>query len=294
MINVSNLSFSYPNNRGIFNLNFTVSPGEVVGYLGPNGAGKTTTMRCLLGFTPPDKGTCQINNLDCFLCAPQIQQNLGYIPGEINFFDKMTGLGFLSLMHELRGTKDRHREKQLIERFELNPTGPIRRFSKGMKQKLGIIAAFMHDPAVLLLDEPTSGLDPLMQNRFIEMVQEEKARSKTIIMSSHQFDEVEKTSDRVLVIKDGHIVADNSITKLKSLQKKVYLLNLSRPEEITKLPKKYSATRLDSTHYEVAVLGGKINAFLKDIRLLKLDNLQSKVQSLEEIFLNYYGQNTAQ
>ena len=176
MIDVKNLTLAYRSGKGVFDLNFGVKQGEVLGYLGPNGAGKTTTIRALLGFMAPKKGTAQIAGLNCTTDAPAIQKKLGYIPGEIAFLDGMHGDEFLRFMQSMRGTKDTVRQKQLIEMFEFSPKGNIRKFSKGMKQKLGIVTAFMHDPEVLILDEPTSGLDPLMQQRFVELITEEKKR----------------------------------------------------------------------------------------------------------------------
>lgn len=170
MIEVRQLTLKYPGGKGVFNLNFRVNKGEIVGYLGPNGAGKTTTIRALLGFMRPNSGSCAINGLDCWEKAPKIQKILGYIPGEVAFLEDMSGEEFLAFMQDMRGIHDTSRQKQLLEMFELEAKGKIRKFSKGMKQKLAIVAAFMHSPEVLVLDEPTSGLDPLMQSRFVELL----------------------------------------------------------------------------------------------------------------------------
>jgi len=150
MIDVNNLTLTYPSGKGVFDLDFSVKQGEVMGYLGPNGAGKTTTIRALLGFMQPNAGSCMIGGLDCTKNAPAIQKSLGYIPGEITFLEDMNGDVFLKFIHEMRGTKDTMRQKQLMDMFEINPKGKIKKFSKGMKQKLGIITAFMHDPDVLI------------------------------------------------------------------------------------------------------------------------------------------------
>ena len=166
-ISINNLTRDYGNNKGIFDVSFNVEKGEVFGFLGPNGAGKTTTIRHLMGFIKPKMGSCSINDLDCFSKASEIQKTLGYIPGEISFFDDMSGLAFLNFLEKFRGLS-KSRKDELIEYFELNPKGKIKKMSKGMKQKIGIVAAFMHDPDILILDEPTSGLDPLMQKKFID------------------------------------------------------------------------------------------------------------------------------
>ena len=216
MIQVEALTLQYPNGKGIRDVSFRVEEGQVMGYLGPNGAGKTTTIRCLLGFSRADRGFCRIKGLDCRLQAPQIQRFLGYLPGEIAFPEGMTGRQFLGFLCEMRGMKGAGRQKELEELFEMDLTGKIKRFSKGMKQKTGIIAAFMHDPQVLILDEPTSGLDPLMQSRFTDLILSEKKRGKTILMSSHMVEEVEKTCGQVAIIKDGRLVMKGSMDSMKS------------------------------------------------------------------------------
>lgn len=145
--------------------------------------------------------------MDCWSESEKVQARLGYIPGEISFFDDMSGTEFLKFITDYRKIGTQNRKKELLERFELDPKGKIKKMSKGMKQKLGIVAAFMHDPDILILDEPTSGLDPLMQNRFVSLVAEEKERGKTILMSSHIFEEVERTCDRIGIIQKGRMIA---------------------------------------------------------------------------------------
>lgn len=176
VIELQRVTKDYGNGKGVFDLSFSVSKGEAFGYLGPNGAGKTTTIRQLMGFIRPDKGSCHMLGQDCFLQAQKIQKRTGYLAGELAFPEDMTGLEFLKFMAELKGMKDQKRMKDLMERFELKPQGKMRKMSKGMKQKVGIINAFMHRPEVVILDEPTSGLDPLMQNVFVELILEEKEK----------------------------------------------------------------------------------------------------------------------
>lgn len=159
--------------------------------------GKTTTIRNILGFLNSDSGNVYINGLETRKNAKIVQKYIGYIPGEIAFFDDMKGLEFIKYMAELRGLKDYNKMNELIKYFELNTKGKIKKMSKGMKQKIAIVCAFMHNPDILILDEPTSGLDPLMQNKFVELIQKEKKEGKTILMSSHSFEEVEKTCDKV-------------------------------------------------------------------------------------------------
>jgi ABC-2 type transport system ATP-binding protein len=291
MINVKNLTLTYPSGKGVFDLNFSIKKGEVMGYLGPNGAGKTTTIRALLGFMPSNSGSCSIGGLDCIKQAPEIQKILGYIPGEISFLDDMNGDEFLKFIHNMRGTKDTFLQKQLIEMFELNPKGKIKKFSKGMKQKLGIITAFMHDPEVLILDEPTSGLDPLMQNRFVELILSEKAKGKTILMSSHIFEEVEKTCDYVLIIKDGRIIKQSDVQTLKNSQRKGFVIKVADIVSASQLLKAAGFDVLSSGKetIEVFLTGENIDRFIKTVAQFTVLNFDVKTQSLEDFFMQFYG-----
>lgn len=290
MIEVNNLTLTYPNQKGVFHLDFTVKKGEVIGYLGPNGAGKTTTIRQLVGFMKPDEGYCRIGGRDCFNDAPFIMKSLGYIPGEITFLENMSGEEYLTFISEIRGLKDTKKKQELMDLFELNPKGNIRKFSKGMKQKLGIVAAFMHDPEVLILDEPTSGLDPLMQNRFIELVLSEKKNGKTILMSSHMFEEVERTCDHVLIIKDGLIVANSDIKTLKSTQRKGFLIKSDDViKDLQQLQNYGFNGTIQGDTIELYVTGDQMKQFVKLLCQLHVLDLDVKSQSLEDIFMHYYA-----
>lgn len=290
MINVDHVTLKYPGGKGIEDVSFTVREGEVMGYLGPNGAGKTTTIRCLLGFSKTDQGSCTIDGLDCRKKAPDIQRFLGYIPGEIAFLDGMTGQQFLNFISEMRGTQDKARMNELLEMFEMDPAGKIKKYSKGMKQKIGIIAAFMHDPRVLILDEPTSGLDPLMQNRFIALILQEKKKGKTILLSSHIFEEVEKTCDQISIIKEGCIVKKTDTHLLKQARRTSYRIHLEKEEDVKKL-QEFGAElgEFDCGRGDVFIKGEQVDDFIKFLSGMKVLTLESKTQSLEEIFLNLYS-----
>jgi ABC-2 type transport system ATP-binding protein len=291
MIEVNDLTMTYTSGKGIYDLNFVVKQGQVVGYLGPNGAGKTTTIRALLGFMNPNKGAAKIDGMDCWKDAPKIQKRLGYIPGEITFLDGMSGDEFLRFMHNMRKIKTKFRQKQLLDMFELNPKGKIKRFSKGMKQKLGIVTAFMHDPDVLILDEPTSGLDPLMQNRFTQLIISEKAKGKTILMSSHMFEEVEKTCDSVLIIKEGRIVKQSDVQTLKATERKRFIIKTNDIERLVQALKimNYEIGNITKDNIEVYVTGHDINQFIKIISQYTILNLDLKLQTLDDIFMHFYS-----
>lgn len=291
MIEVRDLTLRYSSGKGVFGLDFSIAKGEVMGYLGPNGAGKTTTIRALMGFMRPNIGTCSIGGMDCITCAPIIQKSLGYIPGEINFLDNMRGDEFLQFMQRMRGTKDNTRQKQLLEMFELDPKGKIKKFSKGMKQKLGIVTACMHNPDVLVLDEPTSGLDPLMQNRFIDFILSLKREGKTILMSSHSFDEVERTCDNVLIIKEGRILNRSDVQTLKNTQRRGFVI---KPQSIAEAmvvldASDFEVRQVSQDALEVYVTGERIDRFIKTAARLNIVDLDVKSQSLEDVFMQYYA-----
>jgi ABC-2 type transport system ATP-binding protein len=291
MIEVRDLTLRYASGKGVFGLDFSIAKGEVMGYLGPNGAGKTTTIRALMGFMRPNTGMCSIGGMDCVTCAPIIQKSLGYIPGEINFLDNMRGDEFLQFMQRMRGTKDNTRQKQLLEMFELDPKGKIKKFSKGMKQKLGIVTACMHNPDVLVLDEPTSGLDPLMQNRFIDFILSLKREGKTILMSSHSFDEVERTCDNVLIIKEGRILNRSDVQTLKNTQRRGFVI---KPQSIAEAmvvleASDFEVRQVSQDTLEVYVTGERIDRFIKTAARLDIVDLDVKSQSLEDVFMQYYA-----
>lgn len=289
MIHINHLSKIYPNKKGIFDVSFDVGKGEVFGFLGPNGAGKTTTIRQLVGFTNATSGTATINGLDCRTQAKQIHENLGYLPGEIAFFDQMTGNEFMDFISKMRGKNGDSRRKELIEFFELESDRKIRKMSKGMKQKVALITAFMHDPDILILDEPTSGLDPLMQRRFVELIQQEKAKGKTILMSSHQFEEIERTCSRAAIIKEGRVVAVEDLATLKNALRRSYFITFKNIGDLEILkPILTEFIDLGENRYEVFV-GDNLNEFLTLLSKCDVLGLESSSQTLEKIFIRYYG-----
>ena len=201
VIKVDNISKYYGSGRGVFDLSFEVNKGEIFGMLGPNGAGKTTTIRQMMGFIKSDKGSAKILDMDCFVNRENIQNKLGYLPGEIAFMDEMKGSDFIKFIAEMKSIKNKNRIKELSDLFELDANRKIKSMSKGTKQKIAIVCAFMNDPEVVILDEPTSGLDPLMQKKFIDLILEEKKKGTTIFMSSHIFEEIEKNMRQNCYIK---------------------------------------------------------------------------------------------
>lgn len=286
-IEVKNLTKDYGCQRGVFGLSFSVEEGEAYGFLGPNGAGKTTTLRHLMGFLKPDSGSVSILGLDCFQDRAYIQSQLGYLPGETALMEEMTGKQFLRFMAKMKGVTDDKTMNRLIDLFELDTRGKIKRMSKGTRQKLGIICAFMASPRILLLDEPTSGLDPLMQNRFIDLVLEEKKRGTTILLSSHIFEEVERTCDRVAFIRQGRLAACRTMDEVRRSQTKIFTLYFASEEEQKLFLERHPQAQVSHHHVNIPV-SGDTDSFIKELARYQISDLRVKIPSLEELFLQYY------
>lgn len=288
MIEVNHLTKKFGDFYSIQNVHLQIPKGEVFGFLGPNGAGKSTTIRHLMGFLQPTEGSCFINGLNCREASATIQQVVGYLPGEIAFIDKMTGKQFIHFIAKLRGMNDYTHAEELMHFFKLDASGLIKKMSKGMKQKVGLVCAFMHHPEIVILDEPTSGLDPLMQTKFIEFILAEKDKGTTIFMSSHMIEEVEKTCDRVAIINAGKIVATETITDLKKRKSKKYMLEFQDEQELTRfLDEEYVLERISSTKVMITIMGD-LQAFLHTLSNYKIIDLDVISQSLEDIFMHYY------
>ena len=288
-IEIASVTKDYGGGNGIFDISFSVKKGELMGFLGPNGAGKTTTIRQLMGFIRPDRGTLHILGLPCFEKAAEIQKHIGYLPGEIAFMDDMTGTEFIRFVASLKGMKSLARAKELQDFFELDAGGKIKKMSKGMKQKIGLVCAFMQDTELYILDEPTSGLDPLMQNQFIELILKEKARGKTILMSSHIFEEVEKTCDRTAIIKDGRIVTVQNMDALQQKRRKSVTVRFANDQAAKDFAAAMTANAVGDS---VAVTVSDMDAFLKTAAAYPVRDLSTRTQSLEELFLHFYGGDT--
>ncbi|RHO28935.1 ABC transporter ATP-binding protein [Amedibacterium intestinale] len=289
MIEVEHLTKDYGNKKGIFDISFSLKKGEIVGFIGPNGAGKTTTIRHLMGFIKQQQGSAKIMGMDCFQEALEIQKHVGYLPGEISVMEHMNGYEFIQFIAEMKQIKDFQRAQELIEYLEFDPKVKIRKMSKGMKQKVGLVIAFMQDAPLILLDEPTSGLDPLMQQKFVELIQSEQKRGKTILMSSHIFEEIEQTCDRILMIKDGRIVADEDLNKMKLNRSKHYEITFANEEDAQQFAKRIPACKLVSC--KVTFLWkGDVNVLLKELCAFDVKDINARYQTLEEVFIQYYGE----
>jgi ABC-2 type transport system ATP-binding protein len=217
-IDTSGLSKDYGRGRGLFDLNLKVEEGEVLGYLGPNGAGKTTTIRLLMGLIHPSAGSARIFGLDCQRQAVEVKRHVGYVPGELPQFGGLRGSEIVAYMAGLRGGVDEKVVAEISRRFSLDLGQRFREYSRGNKQKLAILLGFIHRPRLLILDEPTGGLDPLNQQEFYDMCRESKSHGTTIFLSSHILSEVEHISDRVGIIRAGHLVRTARLDELHDIR----------------------------------------------------------------------------
>ena len=296
MINVNNLTHDYGHGRGVFDVDLAVSKGETLGFLGPNGAGKSTTMRHLMGFSKPQKGSVRIAGLDCTQNSAKIMQRVGYLPGEVALPDGLNGRQFLKMMKDMRDVKDDKLTQELLRRFELDPSGSVKRMSIGEKRKLAVAAAFMSDPDILLLDEPTSGLDPIMQEVFIDFIREQKQKGKTILLSSHIFSEVEALCDRIAIIKDGRLVSTVDAAEIRHGLHNIMTVSFDNERDFTEFGK----TDLDfklrdrkSLSCSVVVDDKDINKFLSAIKRFRLKSFREHSVTLEEYFMKFYKNDKA-
>ena len=292
MIRVKNLTKDYGGRKGIFDLSFEVENGEVFGLLGPEGAGKTTVISQLLGFASASRGRCFINGKSCHTRSAEIMEFTGYLPEEISLPEDMTGLAFVRFMAEIKGIKSIERAQQVAERFELDLDERIRKMSRRTRKKVGIVCAFMHDPAVILLDEPMGGLDALMQGRLNDLILEEKGKGKTILFASHTFEEVERICDRVGMIKKGLMVNVDDIAGIRAAKKKSYIVSFATDEDARRFAREgFEVISLSGRQITVS-LKGEMMPLVKALGSYQVVGLETVAQSLEDVFIDFYGGDT--
>ncbi len=290
MIEINNIVKDYGDGKGVFDVSLTVAKGEVVGLVGTNGAGKTTLIRHLMGFLKCEKGSVKVNNLDCWSSSSEVKKLIGYIPGEIAFPDYNTGTDFLNAQAKLLGLKDMSYAESIIKKLQLDPTATLKRMSKGMKQKTAIVAALMADPDILILDEPTTGLDPLMRSEFVKILLEEKKKGKTIFMSSHMFEEVEETCDRVVLIKEGKIIGEKNTNEIKQNPNKEYKVGFETIEDLKRFVDKdqnvYKINKVKEEQNQVVVVmnDSEVNSFTKELVNYNLKYINEVKFTLDKYF----------
>src|SRR5699024_6268187 len=292
VIEVKHVTKDYGQGRGIFDVSFEIKKGEVLGFLGPNGAGKTTTIRHLMGFSKPHKGELSINGKDCWKAAAIIKYDVGYLPGELALPKNMTGNQFIKFMAEERQITDMTHTEELKNIFELDTSEDIKEMSLGTKRKLAVVTAFMHNPSVLILDEPTSGLDPVMQERFIQFILNEKANGKTILLSSHIFSEVDATCDRIAIIKDGVVVSTIEANQLKQSTNKAFKIEFSSFQDYQTFLEDTKFTipikRPDQNQVKLNLTDEKMQQLFIELSGVKVNFISEIKFTLEDYFMDFY------
>ena len=287
-IRTQGLSKRFGGVEALSSLDLRVERGEVLGYLGPNGAGKTTTIRLLLDLARPSAGRAEIFGLDAQRDAVAVHRQVAYVPGESALWPSLTGAETLHLLGRVHGRLDRAYRDELLGRYALDPAKKVRAYSKGNRQKLSLIAAFMTRADLLILDEPTSGLDPLMEQVFRECVLEAKARGQTVLLSSHILSEVEVVCDRVAILRKGRLVETGTLAELRHLAALSVEATLGGPApDLSRVPG-VSHLHVDGNRLRCQVQGS-VEPVLRALADAGVEKLLSREPSLEELFLAHYG-----
>jgi len=290
VIEIEKLTKSYGSHRGIIEVDLTVEQGEVFGFLGPNGAGKTTTIRTLLDLIRPTSGLARVFGIESSADPVAIHRRIGYLPGEFALYDRLTGSQHLEYFANLRGGVDKAYQASLVERFDLDPTRKFKEYSKGNKQKVALVIALQHRPELLLLDEPTSGLDPLVQQTFFIILREAVADGATVFLSSHILSEVEKTADRVGIIREGRLVKLGTVDDLRDLAHHQVELRFAGevPAAAFEALPGVSEVVVEGHVLRLRVAGA-ITPVVQAAARYELLDFVSREPSLEETFLAQYG-----
>ena len=290
VIEIDSLYKSYGKVQAVKNVSMRVEQGEIFGFLGPNGAGKTTTIRCMLDVIRPTSGTIRVLGLDAQRDRQALHQRIGYLPGDVRLPGEMTGKQIIDYFSHIQGLQP-VLLKDLVTRFDVEIKRPLKGYSKGMRQKIGIVLAFMCDPDLLILDEPTSGLDPLLQKTFNEFLLEEQARGKTVFMSSHIMSDVEKVCQRVAVIRRGELVTVERVETLREKAGQRIIVEFGDAEavsleELQHIPGVSDVT-VSSGSYHMN-MSGTMDPLIKALSHHEVLRLQVEEAPLEEVFLKFY------
>lgn len=295
-IETEGLTKYYGETPGIVDLDLAVEVGEVFGFIGPNGAGKTTTIRLLLNFLRPSRGSGAIFDMDIADRSLEIRGRVGYLPGDLALYPSMTGREFLLYFSRLRGIETAAHTERLAERFELDLDRRIKEYSKGNRQKVGVVNAFMHEPELLILDEPTSGLDPLMQQEFAELVAEVREDGRTVFLSSHYLPEVERVADRVAIVRRSHLIDVDTLAGFRSKVQSNLSIKFGSPVDPAPFAAIEGVTVVDlrdgRTLLQLSIAGSQ-KAVIEEAAARDVVTVTSEEADLDEVFLSYYGSGAA-
>jgi ABC-2 type transport system ATP-binding protein len=290
VIQIEKLTKSYGSHRGVVDVDLEVNEAEAFGFLGPNGAGKTTTIRVLLDHLRPTSGRALVFGIETTVDPVAIHRRVGYLPGEFTLYDKLTGGQTIEYFANLRGGVDPLYQADLIGRLDVDPTRKFKEYSKGNKQKIGLVVALQHRPDLLILDEPTSGLDPLVQRTFYEVIREAKAEGRTIFLSSHILSEVEKTCDRVAIIRDGRLVRVDRVEALRDLAHHEVELRFAGEVPVHAFAALPGVSEVATEDHLLRMrVSGSITPVVREAARYELLDFVSREPSLEATFLAQYG-----
>ena len=275
--------------RALDNLNLNIAPGEVHGFLGPNGAGKSTTMRVLLGLLRPDSGTVQVFGGDPWRDAVSLHRRLAYVPGDVELWPNLTGGEIIDMFLRLRGSYDKTRRRELIERFDLDPRKKARTYSKGNRQKVALISALAADVDLLLLDEPTAGLDPLMEAAFQQVIHEAKEQGRSVLLSSHILAQVEALSDRISIIRAGNIVESGTLSQLRHMTRTTVEVETVRPTQQLRDLDYVHDFRTEGERSVFEVDGDQVQNVMDELTQLQIRSIVAHPPTLEQLLMRYYG-----
>jgi len=287
IILIKNLTKDYGNKRGVFDVTLTVKKGECVGLVGANGAGKTTMLRSIMGFIKPTGGKVEVYGLDSWADAEKVKRYIGYVPGEIAFPDIGSGAVFIKSQAELLGVADLTYAKELVRILQIDLSADLKRMSKGMKQKTALVEALMNNAEILIMDEPSTGLDPLMRISFIDVIQSERKKGKTILMSSHLYGEVEQLCDRVVLIYNGRIEEIVEVEKIVNRSTAEYKIEFTNENDYSRFKQmEYNIIRDQQDYFQVTVEIAKNETKLlfEALKGLKLKFLTENSYTLEKHF----------
>src|SRR5664279_3360971 len=288
-VRVEHLTQRFGAQRGVTDVSFEVGAGEVFGFLGPNGAGKSTTIRLLLGLYRATSGRMRVLDLDPSRDSVAIHRRVGYLPGDLALYPKLTGRQHLDRFAAIRGLRDGRYRDQLVGRFNAELDRPVHTLSKGNRQKIGVVLAFMHRPDLLVLDEPTSGLDPLLQNEFANLVRETVADGRTVFLSSHELDEVQRVVDRLAIIKDGRIVVTDTVEGLRRAAPRTVEFRFANTVDPRPFADLDGVRVVDNADGRIVLsITGPVAALLHLAASLDPVDMTARPADLDELFLTYY------
>ena len=292
LLSIAHLTKRYPGMPipALHDVSLSVLPGEVYGFLGANGAGKSTTIRTLLNFLQPTSGSAMIAGYDIVSEAVMVKRHVGYLAGEVELYGKATGKQFLDYMNALQPVKRLEFKKELVARFEVTLDQPIATLSKGNRQKLGIVQAFMHEPDVLILDEPTSGLDPLMQEEFFRLIRQTKNRGAAVFLSSHNLSETQRMCDRVGIIKHGKLIREQAIGGLRDLGAPLFRIRLVHATDVAKLKQSKTLTVTSVVDEQTVLVQPRtsIASALSALSKFDIAAFTTEQLDLEDEFIKFY------